>query len=132
MTIPTTAQPPTDAHPHKRVLLVEDDPLVGAVLAEMLEDADYEVDGPHRTLSDGVAALADHFPDCAVLDVKLDRQTVGLLADDLDLYDIPYVLCSGLPPQGSMAARAGDHPFVPKDQAYRRLLPALRAITTPQ
>jgi len=117
--------------PQKRVLLVEDDLLVGAALTDLLEEADYEVDGPHRTLSDGVAALADHFPDCAVLDVKLDRHDVSMLAGDLDLYGIPYVLCSGFRPEGKIAKMLDGHPFVRKDQAFRKLIPTLQAITDP-
>ncbi|HUD95062.1 hypothetical protein [Sphingobium sp.] len=44
------------------ILLVEDDPAIAAMIADILEDADYAVDGPYSTLADGVAAVADHMP----------------------------------------------------------------------
>jgi len=36
----------------RRILLVEDDPRVAAMIADMLEEADYAVDGPYGTLAD--------------------------------------------------------------------------------
>ncbi|BBD97142.1 response regulator [Sphingobium amiense] len=108
-----------------RILLVEDDLAVASLIADMLEDASYEVDGPYATLSEGVAALADHMPSGAVLDIHLRGSDVDLLADDLDSYAIPYVLCSG----------AGEHPmveahpqalFILKPDIGEKLLSALR------
>ncbi len=115
-----------DAVTPKRVLVVEDDPLVAAAITDMLEDAHYEVDGPYGSLSDGVAAVADHMPDAAILDIRLDDHDVALLAGDLELYGIPFVLCSGLRPRGSFEIEFGHHPFVWKDRAARDLIPALR------
>lgn len=92
-----------------RILLVEDDSRVAALIADMLEEADYTVDGPYATLADGMAALATRFPAGAVLDLALRGSDAGLLADDLDAYGIPYVFCSG-------AARhevIGTHPHTP-------------------
>ncbi len=54
-----------------RILLVEDDSRVAALIADMLEEADYTVDGPYATLADGMAALATRFPAGAVLDLAL-------------------------------------------------------------
>lgn len=110
-----------------RILVVEDDPFVAAAIADLLEDARFEVDGPYPSLSDGVAAVADHMPDAAVLDIKLDDgHDVGLLAGDLELYGIPFIFCSGLRPRGRFETRFGHHPFVSKERAARDLVSALR------
>jgi DNA-binding response OmpR family regulator len=109
------------------ILLVEDDPAVAALLIDLLEDADFAVDGPYGTLAEGVAALADHLPAGAVLDVRLGAQDAGLIADDLDTYGIPYLFCSGV--SGDVVTQ--DHPgapLVPKPSATRALIPALRRI----
>lgn len=118
-----TMMAPLPAHP--RILLVEDDPLIAMALADMLEAADFEVDGPYPSLSDGVAAVADHMPDAAVLDVQLGDRDVFLLADDLEQYGIPFVLCSGRTPGGRIASLSDNHPFVGKDRANRDLVAAL-------
>lgn len=99
---------------HPRVLLVEDDVLVADVLAHILEDAEYEVDGPHLSLSEGMAALADHLPDCALIDVRLNDQDAFLLADDLTQYGIPFAFCTGSRLPGKFAHRFGHVPVVPK------------------
>jgi len=84
------------------ILLVEDDPDVAALISDVLEEADYIVDGPYATLSDGMEALARSIPAAAVLDIRLRRGDIDLLADDLELYDVPYLFCSG----------SFDHPAV--------------------
>nr|WP_093087280.1 response regulator [Sphingobium sp. AP50] len=98
------------------ILLVEDDPVVASIMTDILERADYAVDGPHATLSDGIEALAERMPAGAILDIRLRGGDVGLLADDLELYGIPYLFCSG----------GFDHPVV---RAHRKapliLKPAL-------
>lgn len=110
----------------ERILLVEDDPAIAAIITDILEDADYEVDGPHATLGDGMAAVAKHFPAGAVLDVRLGAGDVGLLADDLDSYDIPYLFCSGaVDPLMRRHARA---PLVLKPALSRSLIQTLRSI----
>ncbi|MET0361126.1 MAG: response regulator [Sphingobium sp.] len=107
-----------------RILLVEDDPRVASHLLDMLEDANFEVDGPYDSLSDGMEAVADHMPDAAILDIGLKDHDVYLLANDLEQYGVPFVLCSGLPPEGRMS-RFGNHAFIAKDQASRDLIPTL-------
>lgn len=79
-----------DAH-RSRILLVEDDPALAGRMVRLLRAADYEVDGPHATASDGLAALARHFPDGAVLDLHGRAGATDLLKKDLAAYDIPFL-----------------------------------------
>lgn len=109
------------------ILLVEDDPDVAALISDILEGADYVVDGPYATLSDGMEALARSMPAAAVLDIRLGREGIDLLADDLDLYDIPYVFCSG----GFDHPAVKNHPtapLVPKLALRRSLISTLQSI----
>lgn len=112
---------------HDRILLVEDDPAIAAMIVELLEDAAFEVDGPYATLSEGVAAVANNLPDGAVLDLKLRGGDAALLADDLESYDIPFLFCSGMDKQ-SLARRFADHPFISKPTLSRALIPSLRRL----
>ncbi|WCP13337.1 hypothetical protein sphantq_01762 [Sphingobium sp. AntQ-1] len=109
----------------RKILLVEDDPAVAAIIAELLEDAHYVVDGPYATLADGIAAVADEMPVGAVLDVRLGRGDSGLLADDLDLYGIPYVFCAAAFDHQAVHAHPSA-PLVLKPDLVRRLVPTLR------
>ena len=55
----------------KTVLLLEDDPLLSADLALLLEDAGAEVIGPFRTFHEGLATVEAGLPHAALLDVEL-------------------------------------------------------------
>lgn len=110
------------------ILIVENDPVIAAMIINLLEEADYVVDGPYATLADGVAAVADHMPAGAVIDITLNgRGDVGLLADDLDLYDIPYILCSGAVRHPVVEAHPAA-PFISKPALAQRLVSTLRHI----
>lgn len=103
-----------------RILVVEDDPAIARMMVEMLRAADYEVDGPYADASDGVAALAAHFPDGAVLDLHRPAEDASLLKDDLEAYDIPFLDCEESVRRGKAAPLKG------RSQLERRLLPWLR------
>jgi len=81
------------ARSHGRILLVEDDAARAGLIVDLLLSQDYEVDGPYASVSDGVAALADHFPDGAVLDLHRSSGGTSLLKDDLEAYAIPFLEC---------------------------------------
>ena len=63
---------------NNRILLVEDDLAVAALIAAMLEEACYEVDGPYATVAEGVAAVADRMPSGAILDIHLKGSDADL------------------------------------------------------
>ncbi|HKY81799.1 MAG TPA: response regulator [Sphingobium sp.] len=79
-----------------RILLIEDDPALASRVVDLLLKADYQVDGPYASASDGVAAIASGFPDGAVLDLHHPSTGAGLLKEDLEAYDIPFLDCGAL------------------------------------
>jgi CheY-like chemotaxis protein len=80
----------------RRVLVVEDDVLIGMMVADMLEDLDYEPVGPVRGLEDGVALANTETPlHAAVLDVNLDGMRSYPIAEALEARGIPYVFATG-------------------------------------
>jgi CheY-like chemotaxis protein len=96
-----------------RILLVEDDPALAGMMVDLLHAADYEVDGPHASVSDGVTALASHFADGAVLDLHRSAADASVLRDDLAAYGIPFLDC-------------GEKDAGEPREMERRLLPWLR------
>lgn len=109
------------------ILLVESDPDMAALICDMLARANYAVDGPYATLSDGMEALARSMPDAAILDVRLQRGDIDLLANDLDVYGIPYLFCAS-----AFDHRAAKmHPaarLVPETALEWALIPTLESI----
>jgi signal transduction histidine kinase len=77
------------------ILVTEDDPVIGHVLVDILEDAGASVLGPFPSLQVASAALASQVPDAALLDVNLVDGDVYPLAECLQQSKVPFVLLSG-------------------------------------
>ncbi|MCJ7420940.1 response regulator [Sphingomicrobium astaxanthinifaciens] len=78
-----------------RVLVVEDEILIALDLQHTLEDAGYEVIGPHENVADSLATIATAHPDAAILDVQLDGEDVFPVAEQLKAEGVPIVFHSG-------------------------------------
>ncbi len=90
MALAQAAAPPVapaagDSEPRRqrRLLLVEDEVLVGLFMREMLDDLDFDATDPCRTLADGLAAAKAETFDGAVLDIILNGELVYPLADSV-------------------------------------------------
>jgi len=79
-----------------RVLLMEDDTLIGLLLAEMLEEMGHEVCAVEATETAAVAAALRCRPQLLIVDVRL-RDGSGVSAVDriLRTGPVPYILMSG-------------------------------------
>jgi len=109
----------------RRLLLVEDDPLVGETIVAMLED-DYDI-VLAPTAADAQAYLAGSEPPAVILlDCLLpDGGSAGLLAE-ADRLGISVVLTSGDPRE---SGRLGTHrPFLPKPFHQSALLKVLDGV----
>jgi two-component sensor histidine kinase/CheY-like chemotaxis protein len=78
----------------KRILLVEDEPLVALMMSQMIGDLGGEVMGPYGTLSEAASAAIEGV-DAAVLDVNVAGELVYPLAERLVRADIPMVFLTG-------------------------------------
>lgn len=88
------------------ILLVEDDAMIGALLAEMLASLGHETGKIEATEEGAVAAAARHKPDLIIADIKLARGTgVAAVERITRAGAIPHVFMSGL---GPLAARSDD------------------------
>ena len=108
----------------RKVLLVEDEALVGLDLMECLHRTNCEVVGPLLTLSDAIEAIKRHRPDCAVLDIKVGGEHTTLIADELAARTIPFVWVSGYERE-MLPVHYRDRPFVAKPFLHDALLNAL-------
>jgi DNA-binding response OmpR family regulator len=62
----------------KRILIVEDEAIIGMALAAELEDADFEVIDITPTGKEALAVIQEEIPDLIILDVKLGNGMDGL------------------------------------------------------
>jgi PAS domain S-box-containing protein len=88
-----------DADPNdKRVLLVEDEPLVSMMLADMLAAFGHKVDGPYNRFSDAMLAAKCNNLQAGILDVNLGGEKTYAVADILTNRKIPFAFVTGYGP----------------------------------
>lgn len=95
----TEGAPAQDADPNdKRVLLVEDEPLVSMMLADMLAAFGHKVDGPYNRFSDAMLAAKSNNLQAGILDVNLGGEKTYAVADILANRKIPFAFVTGYGP----------------------------------
>ena len=79
-----------------RILIVEDDPLIGPLLAEMLEDLGHFICGVEVDATDAVAVAALCHPDLMIVDVGLGEVSgVAAVNEILSGEFVPHIFVSG-------------------------------------
>lgn len=80
----------------RRILIVEDEYIIAADLAQSLEDLGVMVIGPAGSVADALALMADQPAiDAAVLDVTLGAEKITPVADALRARGVPFVFATG-------------------------------------
>jgi PAS domain S-box-containing protein len=83
---------PADSKP---ILLVEDEPTVSMMLADMIAEFGYPVDGPYNKYADAMRAAMAHDLSAAVLDVNVGGHKIYPLAELLLRRGVPFVFVTG-------------------------------------
>lgn len=107
----------------KRILLVEDEALIAAMVSDMLTDLGATVVGPAGSLTNALALAETGDFDAAVLDVNLRGERVDPVADLLIRRGIPVLYASGY---GATASRGG--PAIDKPYTQDKLEQGLRSV----
>lgn len=79
----------------RKILIAEDEMIVAYDLCETVEEAGFEVEGPHSGISSAMLAFQKEKPDAAILDVELADGNVFSFARTLKAEDIPVIFHSG-------------------------------------
>ena len=112
----------------KRILVVEDEPLVGMLLEDMLSELGHAVVGLAATVEQGLA-LAQSAPlDAAILDVNLGGSRSFPIADALRARAIPFLFATGYGSADDVIGRGAEvvrKPF--EDEALAAALGRLLA-----
>jgi two-component system, response regulator PdtaR len=111
----------------RTILVTEDDPLIGALLVDVLEGAGATVFGPFPSLQMASAALTSQWPDAALLDVNLVDGDVYPLALCLQQSEVPYVLFSATNP-AEVPASLRPRAFLKKPASTRDIVAAINGM----
>ena len=88
------------ASARRRVLVVEDEMLIGMLLEDMLADLGHEVAAVVPRLKDALAAVETGDFDLAILDVHLQGESAFPVAEALIARNIPFVFATGYGERG--------------------------------
>jgi CheY-like chemotaxis protein len=92
--------PTPDAPPSRRILVVEDEMLIGMLLEDMLTDMGHVVVAIVPRVNEALAAAQREAFDLAILDVHLNGQAVFPVAEALVERGIPFVFATGYGERG--------------------------------
>jgi DNA-binding response OmpR family regulator len=84
----------------RRVLVVEDEMLIGMLLEDMLTDLGHEVAAVVPRLKDALAAVDKETYDLAILDVHLHGESAFPVAEALIAKGVPFVFATGYGERG--------------------------------
>ncbi len=79
-----------------RILVVEDNVLIGMLLADMLEEMGHSVCATEATEADAVAAAIRHKPDLMIVDERLgDGSGLSAITEICRIWPVPHLFVSG-------------------------------------
>lgn len=79
----------------KRLLLVEDEPLVSASTAFLLQRSGFRSVDVAATIKDAICSIDKYHFDLAIVDYHIGTQTIEPVIAELAQKSIPYILLSG-------------------------------------
>lgn len=110
-----------------RILIVEDEAIVGLDLAMQLQDEGYNCVGPVGTVAEALLLIEDQPPDLAVLDANLHGTTSAEVAEKLQTLNRPFVYVSGYGERGVLE-ELPRAPLLSKPLKFDRLSELIREL----
>ena len=93
---------------NQRILIVEDEILIGLEISEILKEAGFDILGPVTTVNAALEHLEHEICDAAVLDINLGSETSEPVAKLLSTMGTPYLSVSGRSVEDRPAAFSGS------------------------
>jgi signal transduction histidine kinase len=113
----------------KRLLVVDDEPLVALDIVSALESAGADVVGPAGTAKEALAIIGKTTLDAALLDANLRGQPVDEIAAALTARNIPFLFVTGYGP-GSLPKPFAKTAMLAKPFSHEQLLTAAATLVT--
>jgi CheY-like chemotaxis protein len=120
------AEPGADAA-RRRILVVEDEMLIGMLLEDMLADLGHDVAAIVPRVNEALTAVREEGFDLAILDVHLNGQSAFPVAEALIDRGIPFVFATGYGERG-LPEKYRGRPILQKPFAKEDLERALNAL----
>jgi DNA-binding response OmpR family regulator len=79
-----------------RILVLEDEPRLSAVVESAISQAGYEIVGPASTIEEALQLIASKKVDAAILDLVTDGVHCDAVAAELAKRGIPFAITTGL------------------------------------
>ena len=111
----------------RRVLVIEDSPVVGPFTADILEDLGCAVVGPAPNLAMARELIEEEDFDAALVDLHIRGERVFGLCEMLEAKDVPFILTSGYA-DWQMPDKLRDHPRLQKPHTIDQVRDALGAL----
>ena len=111
----------------RKVLVIEDSPVVGPFTADLLSDLGCEVVGPAPNMAAARELVEAGGFDAALVDIHIRGERVFNLCDMLEARDIPFVFTSGYADR-NMPEKWEDRPRVQKPYTLEQIEKALSAL----
>jgi CheY-like chemotaxis protein len=111
----------------RRILIVEDSPVVGPFTADMLADLGCEVVGPAPNMAAARALVEAGGFDAALMDVHIRGERVFPLCETLASMGVPFILTSGYA-DWHMAEKWRDRPRLQKPYTIDQVEEALSGL----
>jgi DNA-binding response OmpR family regulator len=113
-----------------RVLVVEDEYLVAALIEQILESAGCIVMGPIPRVPEALDAVEHDGYDAAVLDVNLAGERINPVAKALSERDVPFMFVTGYG-ANALPREYAERPHIGKPFRIAELLAVLSSILKP-
>ena len=109
----------------KRVLVVEDEPVVAMCLEDILDGLGCVTIGPASRLAEGLALAEDQMIDAAILDINLGGEWSTSIAEALMDRGVPFAFASGY---GACPEGFEGPPMIEKPYREAEVVAALRVL----
>jgi CheY-like chemotaxis protein len=111
----------------RRILVVEDSPVVAPFTAEVLQELGYEVVGPAPTMAAARDLIEQEEIDAALMDIHIRGERVFPLCEVLEAKGVPFVLTSGYA-DWQIPDKWQDRPTLQKPYTYEQVERALGSL----
>ena len=129
-TEPGTLREPPAALAGKRILVVEDSPVVAPFTVDVLKELGCEVVGPAPNLASARVLIEAEPFDAALMDVHIRGERVFPLCELLAMQEVPFVFTSGYA-DWQMPNEWQDRPRLQKPYTIDQVREALEPLFTP-